>query len=147
MIPRAMLFFGLLLASLLVHASDVYLLGEGRDNVMQKWVASRDQWRAQPNWTPSSATEPPLSVSKAAQIAETWLRKQHPDIARMTLSQVALRVQSSSGTGIEDRWFYRIEFQPIVAGKKVWGADLVAVVLLDGSVVVPKAEPYSSQRK
>jgi hypothetical protein len=122
----------------------ITLMGEGRDNVMQNWEVSREKWRAQPKWNPSSAGPPPLSIAKAVDIAESWVRKRHTDVSKLAVAQVLLRTQSQSGAGVEDGWFYRIEFQPIVAGRKVWGAELVAVVLFDGTVVVPRTEPYSS---
>ena len=113
---------------------------------MQRWDVSREKWRAQPKWSPASANSPPLPIAKAVELGESWLRKRHTDITKLAVSQVTLRGQSASGPGIDDGWFYRIEFQPIIAGKKVWGADLVAVVLFDGTVVVPRPEPYASPR-
>jgi hypothetical protein len=122
----------------------ISLMGEGRDNVMQNWEVSREKWRAQPKWNPSFAGPPPLAIAKAVELAESWVRKRHSDVSKLAVSQVLLRTQSQSGSGVEDGWFYRIEFQPMLAGRKVWGAELVAVVLFDGTVVVPRSEPYSS---
>lgn len=143
---RAMLLIALLPTALSAQPSSVLLLGEGRDNVMQNWEVPREKWRAQSKWTPSSAGPPPLSIAKAVEASELWLRKRHPDLKKLQVSQIVLRTQSTSGSGTEDGWFYRVEFQPIVAGKKVWGADLVVVVLFDGTIVEPKTEPYTSPR-
>lgn len=127
--------------------SAVLLLAEGRDNVMQDWEVSREKWRAQPRWSPSSANPPPLPIAKAVQLAESWARERHADVSKLVVSQVELRIQTQSGSGVDDGWFYRIELQPVIAGRKAWGANLVAVVLFDGTVVVPRSEPYTSRRR
>ena len=132
--------------TLSAQPSNMLLLAEGRDNVMQNWEIPREKWRSQPKWTPLSSAPPPLSIANAVEASEAWLRNRHTDLKKMTVSQVVLRMQSTSGSGVEDGWFYRVEFQPFVAGKKVWGADLIAVVLFDGTVVTPRAEPYTSPR-
>jgi hypothetical protein len=125
----------------------VFLLGEGRDNVMQNWEVSRQQWSAQPKWTPTSGGPPPLPISRAIELGEAWLRKRHSDINKIAVGSITIRPQAGSSLGIEEGWFYRIEFQPVVAGKKLWGGELVAVVLFDGTVVEPRAEPYASGQK
>ena len=145
-ILRAILLIALMPTALSAQPSSVFLLGEGRDNVMQNWEVAREKWDAQPKWTPSSAGPPPLSVGKAVEASELWLRKRHPELTQLAVSQIVLRMQSAAGSGTKDGWFYRVEFQPIVAGKKVWGADLVAVVLFDGTVVTPKSEPRTPPR-
>jgi hypothetical protein len=107
---------------------------------------SREKWRAQPKWNPSSINPPPLPIAKAVEIADSWLRKRNADVSKLALSQVTLRTQSQTGHGVDEGWFYRIEFQPVIAGRKVWGADLVAVVLFDGTVVAPRSEPYATPK-
>ncbi|ROZ63872.1 hypothetical protein [Ramlibacter sp. WS9] len=146
--PFFLLFiFALMPAAVGAQPVGVSLIGEGRDNVMQNWEVSHEKWRAQPKWHPSSTNPPPLPIAKAVEIADSWLRKRHADVNKLALSQVMLRTQSQTGHGVDERWFYRIEFQPVIAGRKVWGADLVAVVLFDGTVVVPRSEPYATTTK
>lgn len=134
-------------ATVAAQSGAVSLLGEGRDGVMKNWEVSPEKWRSQPKWNPSAPGAAPLSLQRAIALAEAWLRKQHTDISKLAVSQITLRSQSESGAGIEDGWFYRIEFRPVVAGRKAWGAELVAVVLFDGTVVVPRTEPYTMPRK
>jgi hypothetical protein len=124
----------------------VFLQGEGRDNIMQKWEVARDKWQAQPKWTPASDSPPPLTIAKAAEAGETWLRKRHPDLKKLVVSQVTLKAQGESGPDTREGWFYRIEYQPVVAGKRLWGGEFIAVILFDGTVVVPREEPYASGR-
>ena len=128
------------------HQRSVFLLGEGRDNVMQKWEVARAKWQSQPNWTPTSEAPLPLKIAKAVELGDAWLRKRHPDLKKLVASQVTLKSQGESGPDTREGWFYRIEYQPVVAGKRLWGGEFVAVVLLDGTVVDPRSEPYASGR-
>jgi hypothetical protein len=120
----------------------VTLVGEGRNNVMQNWEVSAEKWNAQVKWSPTSSNPPPLSMAKAIQSAEIWLLKQNLDIKKLSLDQVTLKQPAQATIDDNSRWFYKIVFQPIVAGRKLWGGDLVAVVLFDGTVVVPRSEAY-----
>ena len=124
----------------------VFLQGEGRDNIMQRWEIARDKWQAQPKWAPSSNGSPPLAIARAVELGEAWLRKRHSDVKKLVVTQVTLKAQAESGPDPGDGWFYRIEYQPVVAGKRLWGGEFVAVVLFDGTVVVPRDEPYASGR-
>ena len=74
----------------------VFLQGEGRDNIMQKWEVARDKWQAQPKWTPASNGPPPLTIAKAVEAGETWLRKRHPDLKKLVVSQVTLKAQGTN---------------------------------------------------
>jgi hypothetical protein len=120
----------------------IALVGEGRNNVMQNWEVTPEKWNAQVKWSPTSSNQPPFSIAKPIQVAENWLHKQHPDIKKLSLYQVTLRQPMQAFIDDDSRWFYKIEFQPIVAGRKLWGGDFTAVVLFDGTVVVPRSEKY-----
>ena len=124
----------------------VFLQGEGRENIMQRWEVASEKWQAQPKWTPASDAPPPLAIPRAVELGETWLRKRHPDLKVLAVNQVTLKAQGESGPNTKQGWFYRIEYQPVVAGKRLWGGEFVAVVLFDGTVVIPKEEPYASSR-
>ena len=144
---------GIYLASLLMPAvvgaqpqRDVFLLGEGRNNVMHNWEVLRDKWEAQPAWTPGSGTPPPLAIAKAVELGEAWLLKRHSDLKKLAVQQITLKAQAESSPGTTEGWFYRIQYQPVVAGQRLWGGEFIAVVLLDGTIIAPRAEPYSSVR-
>ena len=143
----AFLTFALFPALSVAHQlPNVLLMAEGRDNIMQNWEVPSKKWASQSKWTPTSNTAPPLSIAKAVELGESWLRRQHSDINKLAVNKVALRTPSQSGSDARDGWFYSVEFQPIVAGRKFWGGALVVVVLLDGTVVVPRSETYASRR-
>ncbi|MFN7309342.1 MAG: hypothetical protein ACK5S1_00915 [bacterium] len=144
-------FFSAALAILAVTASaqprgEVSLLGEGDDKTMHYWEVTRQKWAAQPKWLPSAAGSPPLPIAKAVELADAWLRTRHADVKQFAITSITLRSQSSSGPGIVDGWFYRLEFQPVVAGRRLWGGQFVAVILFDGTVVDPRSEPYGARR-
>ncbi len=124
----------------------VLLLAEGDAKTTLNWEVSRQKWEAQPKWTPASAGPPPLEIAKAAALGEAWLRKRHPDVKQFAISSIALRPQASFGSEVADGWFYRLEYQPVVAGQRLWGGRFVAVILFDGSVVEPRSEPYVGPR-
>lgn len=143
----------ILLASLLLPAvvvaqpqRDVFLLGEGRNNIMQNWEVPHDKWGAQPAWTPTSGKPPPLAIAKAVELGEAWLLKRHSDVKKLVVQQITLKAQAESSPRTNEGWFYRIQYQPVVAGQRLWGGEFVAVVLLDGTIIAPRAEPYSSGR-
>lgn len=52
------------------HQRAVFLQGEGRDNVMQRWEIARDKWQSQPRWAPASDAPPPLAIAKAVELGE-----------------------------------------------------------------------------
>ena len=141
----------LLLTIPLVAASqsraEVLLLGEGYDKTMWNWEVSTQKWAAQPKWSPDSPSQPPLPIAQAVEMGEVWLRKRHTDVKQFVIRSISLQPQSSSGPKIVDGWFYRLEFQPMVAGRRLWGGNFIAVVLFDGSVVEPRSEAINSATK
>jgi hypothetical protein len=133
------LLFGLLSAQ--ARGRDILLLGEGDSTTMNNWEISRQKWEAQPKWSPASEQPPPLSISKAVELAGVWIKKRHPDVKEFLIWSVSLTSQATWAADVRDGWFYRIEFDSGVGGRRMRGGQFVAVVLLDGSVVEPRPEP------
>lgn len=119
--------------------SDVVLFGQGDTQTMYQWVVPWKKFVAQPQWTPSSGN-PPLPIAKAAEVADAWIKKKNPDIKAFSISSIALAVSHTWHGKPEDRWYYKIEFQPIVGGQRLFGGQFLAVVLFDGTVVEPRPE-------
>ena len=117
--------------------NDVFLLGEGDSKAVYRWAVTKPKWNAQPAWSPAAA--PPLPMGKALEIGEAWLRKQHPDVKQFAVASITLKPREAA-EGAGERWFYRLEFQPVVGGQRLWGGHFVAVVLFDGTVVEPRTE-------
>ena len=137
--PLAFLFVLTAAWSSLALARDVTLFGQGDMDTMYNWAVPSEKLEAQPQWSPS-AGPPPLSIAKAVEIAETWIKKQYPEVRQFAIASVALGRANAWSSSTAERWYYRIEFYPIVGGKRLFGGQFIAVVLFDGSVVEPRAE-------
>lgn len=91
-----------------------------------------------PAWSPQKG-EPPLSVFKASRAALTWAKAKYTRYDNVEISELMLT--SYSCRGVPDRWYYRVQFTPIIDGNRVVGWGNFVAVLMDGSVVAPVASP------
>lgn len=123
---------------------DVFLLGEGDASTLHRWEAPRGQYQALPRWTPASGEQPPLPIAKAVELGKVWIRKRYADVKHFEVTSVAL-MRAGCCVAADERWFYRLQFEPVVGGQRMFGGRFVAVVLLDGTVVDPKAEKTPSR--
>jgi hypothetical protein len=110
-----------------------------QDGTMFTWEIPQQRGNAQPTWDPATMPTPPVSIADATKVADAWLKQQTPELKTFVLTSLTLfRMQPYMWP---DRWYYRLEFDPIVAGRRLSGAgNFVAVVLLDGSVVEPRID-------
>jgi TonB family protein len=121
----------------------VLTTANGQDGARSVFEITIDRAAAQPRWVPLGATEPPLTIATAEKAAETWLLAGSPEVATLVLSGVSLfrTAARSLGQPPPECWYYRLTFDRMVDGQRVFGgADLTAVVLLDGSIVEPRRE-------
>jgi len=105
---------------------------------MHNWEVPRKQYEALPRWTPADGA-PPLAVNKALEIGSTWIKKRHPDVRQFDSSSLSF-VRAGCCVSGDERWFYRIDFQPVVSGQRMYGGHFIAVVLMNGTVVEPRSE-------
>ena len=89
-----------------------------------------------PEWRPADG-DPPLSVARAVAIATAPARAQHPKFDDVEVRDVHL-MTASCGRGVS-RWFYSIDFSPVIDGQRMFGGNVEAVVLMNGEVVEPRA--------
>ncbi|MBK7662762.1 MAG: hypothetical protein IPJ21_04275 [Sterolibacteriaceae bacterium] len=122
-----------------VAQSEVVLFGQGDARTMYQWAVPQSRFVALPRWSPSAGT-PPLPIGKAAEIADVWIKKKNSEIKSFSISSIAIAVGHGWGAEPQDRWYYRIDFQPIVGGQRLYGGQFIAVVLFDGTIVEPRAE-------
>ena len=112
----------------------VYEISQGRANGVQPW-------------DPQASSEPPLSISEARKTAETWLTSRTPEVKTFELNALSLS-RTPGPPGIcrgGGCWYYRITFDPVIAGRRLPGAgDFTVIVLIDGSIVEPRMEPAPS---
>lgn len=128
---------------LAAHAQgEIILFGQGDMETMYQWEVPRQKFVAQPRWTPSSGA-PPLAIGKAVEIAESWIKKKNPELKTFSVSTIAIAVSHTWDAQPQDRWYYKIDFQPVVSGQRLYGGQFVGVVLFDGSIVEPRAEKRS----
>lgn len=88
-----------------------------------------------PRWDPEGGKPAPLPVDVAVKKGKEWMKSKNPKMDDFKVRSIALvRIGYSS---LPDRWYYKLEFDPIIADQPLFGAQFVAVVLLDGTVVEP----------
>lgn len=122
----------------------VTLQAEGRSGgPMYRWDIPHKRNLAQQRWMPTQGN-PPLAVNKATDAALNWVKKKYPEVKEFAVASVQLK-PAGFGQVPADRWFYRVEFNPVVGGRILFGGQFVAVILFDGSVVEPQAEQPSEK--
>ena len=87
-----------------------------------------------PSWDQQTPPEPPLSLGAAIVSARLWLAQRHPEYDRFDLMTMSINPLNRS-------WIYQLRFYPVASEPRVRGGMLLAVVLLDGSVLEPRHEP------
>ena len=92
-------------------------------------AATLPAWKAQ-------AQVLPLSVNDAIAKARVWVRSKNPKFEAFVPNDVSIKRSASSEFG--DVWYYSIGFDGVVGGVRMYSWSLVAVVLMDGSIVEPK---------
>jgi hypothetical protein len=97
-------------------------------------VISEEQRKRSPTWNIESG-EPPLSISKAVAAAKAWGKKTYTRYDDVRIHSVSL---SPIGCfSVKDKWYYLVNFSPIIDGNSVYGSGYFAAVLMDGTVVGP----------
>jgi hypothetical protein len=122
---------------------DEYVLTWSRDaegTVTTTFAASKAVIDATPTWD-GLTVDPPLSISKAARIAQEWLTKKNPDYADFRPVGISLR-RLWTRPGQQWRWFYVFAFSPQTVSTEAREAALQpsfqVVMLMDGSIVEPR---------
>ena len=130
----------LILVALGVQAqsSDEILLFSSTDltGVSVKYVISKKRAETVPVWDPLSM-EPPLTLARASGIALDWLKTKHPDVPTFLLSGISIR-EFPIRPALAKRWYYQLDFDPVVGGKRLGGGQFAAIIPFDGSVVEPQ---------
>jgi hypothetical protein len=97
-------------------------------------ILNGDQVAKTAKWDPTKG-EPPLSVSKAAAAALAWAKVKYKRYDSVQITEISLHQYSCSE--LDEHWYYRIEFAPMMDGNKLFGSGNWAAVLMDGTVVGP----------
>lgn len=95
-----------------------------------------------PEWQPESGW--PLKLDAAVAAAVASLKSVHTKIDDFELTQATLhRVGDSS---LPNRWYLFLDFNPRIDGSRLFGGSYWAVVLLDGTVLLPEPAPRDTDR-
>jgi len=115
------------------------LLGVGTQQGAQiVWEVANNRLDAQQDWVPEDGA-PPLSIPRACELGLNWLKSKHPEIKAFAVRHIELQTYSQDEGKRGGRWYYHIDYNPIVGGHTLRGEEgtFAAVVLLDGYVVEP----------
>ncbi|MCC8361690.1 hypothetical protein LK996_01145 [Lysobacter sp. A6] len=91
-----------------------------------------------PAWTPGNS-DPPLSVAKASQLALAWGKHRYRRYDDVRIAEILLTSAGCRQTS--PRWYYRVQFRPMMEGNGVLGYDQFVAVLMDGTIVEPTRKP------
>lgn len=96
-----------------------------------------------PEWQPESGW-PLLKLDAAVAAAVASLKSVHTKIDDFELTQATVhRVGDSS---LPNRWYLFLDFDPRIDGSRLFGGSYWAVVLLDGTVLLPEPAPRDGDR-
>jgi hypothetical protein len=87
-----------------------------------------------PAWSPETS-EPPLSFSKAVQLATEWAKKEHKRFDGVQVR--GINVTPYVCPTPKDRWYYTVHFAPIIDSIPLLAPGYFVAVLMDGTLVGP----------
>lgn len=128
---------------LVLISADVLAVGCGKMPVMSatdpdggrvELILDSDLIEKTSQWIPERG-EPPLSVGKAANIAQKWNEKNYKGADSIEMRDISLR--SLGCSSMSNRWYYLIEFLPKVNGAPRFEPGNWVAVLLNGEVIGP----------
>ncbi len=115
---------------------EVFLWGQGLANGKHYVFASTEETVGKtPEWFPEK-TDPPLAVSRAIAIAKKAALEDHPKFDDLIVSSVEVR--RAGCVRSDNRWFYLVDFSPVIDGQSFSGSEITAAVLMDETVVRPQ---------
>jgi hypothetical protein len=119
-------------------ADEVSLWGYGQqDGKYFEYVVSEARFAKVPEWAPEKQI-PPLAITKAIEVAKQATRAEHPEFKELFPWNISINQASSRDA--HNRWFYVIEFYPLVNGQPSPFTHVTALVLMDGGVVKPREQ-------
>ena len=99
---------------------------------------------ALPVWHPEEGQPAPIDLRLVIDLGRDSIRKRHPDVGEFSVRSVKMeRFDAPYG----DRWYYLVEFLPVIEGRAMRGGLYYSCVLTDGSVIEPKERTGKSGDK
>ena len=137
--------FGFGAVTAVAQPNTAYLFGEGTaEGVMYEFSIPMERAEKLPPWAPGNEF-PPLTIGNALRTAEEWMKKRNPEIKQFEVSAITI-AKMTYPPSFTDRWYYRISFNPVVAGQRLYGGQFTAVVLFDNTVVEPRIRKQVEMR-
>lgn len=116
----------------------------GSDGAESRWSVTESELIKLPVWHPEDGEPVPFNLRLAIDLARDSVRKRNPDIAEFVLSDIKM---SRCNHPFEDRWYYLIQFRPVVGGHAMIGGLYFGCVLTNGVVVEPESGKHEGERK
>jgi hypothetical protein len=125
-----------LLASQVAVDQELLLRTMRSDDGTELRVAiTRQQAENVPSWDPEEKQVLPLSMEMAIGLARDSIRNRHSSISEFRVAAIEIdRLHSA----FQDRWYYIINFRPVIEGRSLIGGLYASFVLMDGTVVEPQ---------
>ncbi len=105
------------------------------DGAELRWSVTDSQFASVPTWHPEDGEPVPFSLRLAIDLARDSVRKRNPEISEFALSNIKM---CRGDHPYEDRWYYLIQFRPVVGGRPMIGGLYVGCVLMNGTLVEPE---------
>jgi len=101
------------------------------------FYATAEQMLKTEQWSPALGA-PPLAMDKIVAVLEKWSSSKYPEYDRVVVDGISLR--NYHCPDVSARWYYIVDYIPVIDGGKKMGKYSSAVILMDGSVLsaVPK---------
>jgi hypothetical protein len=108
-----------------------------QDGATTSFEISAERFRQLASWDPDASATPPLPVGDAIHASTSWLQRTNPRPeakSYLFLGAAFLRFP----TRTSNRWYYQVNFAPVVGDATVGNGLVTVIVLFDGSIVEPK---------
>ena len=126
-------------AAALQGAREIFLWGIGvPGGAMLEYSVPGKDFAQIPQWNPEKEL-PPFPISRAVSAAKKALRSEHSDWREDETLLWSVQLQQAQSTEYPKRWFYVFMFRRMMAEQPLPRGEATIVVLMNGSVVKPKA--------
>jgi hypothetical protein len=116
---------------------DLWGIGTPGASMLEYSVPSKD-FAQLPQWDPEK-DPPPFPISRAVSLAKKALRAEHSDWREDETLLWSVELQQAQSAEYPKRWFYVFMFRRMMAEQPLPRGEATIVVLMNGSVVKPKA--------
>jgi hypothetical protein len=110
-----------------------------QDGTMVRIFALDEQINSTNVWDMGQSGDPPLPLSKALRIAQSWAAKNYHGFDSVRIGRISLNERRCGFS--RGHWFYVFDFDPVKDGNLLLGTEHFVAVLMDGRVIPPNEPP------